>query len=286
MASKNLFQSSAATFLRKLWAVDRSAELASLRGTPIPVPPQEFRTLVGSPLDEGEGHVGLGTHSFEVLRDRCGLQPSSVVLDIGCGCGRVAAPLANFLTDGIYHGVDIVLPMIEWCQKNITVRYPNFYFHHVDLANTLYSTKGRQQASKYVFPFRDGTFDFIFAISLFTHLVPATARQYAQEISRLLKPKSGRALLTFYLTNEAVRAREETLPLRFPFQGDGYSAMIADNPEAALSYEESVARRLLEDASLTIEDLSLGQWSQNPGWTYQDAILLSAEHSHSVRNHS
>ena len=60
--------------------------------------------------------------------------------------------------------------------------------------------------------------------------------------------------------------------------------MIADNPEAALSYEESVARHLLEDASLTIEHLSLGQWSQNPGWTYQDAILLSAEQCNSARN--
>jgi SAM-dependent methyltransferase len=285
MDSKSLFRNRAANILRKLWTVDRSAELASLRGTPIPIPPQEFRTLVGSPVDEkGEGHIGLGFHNFELLRDRCGLQPSSIVLDIGCGCGRVAVPLANFLPDGVYHGVDIVLPMIEWCQKNITVRHPNFYFHHVDLANTAYGAKGQRQASEYVFPFRDGTFDLIFAFSLFTHLVPATAHQYAREISRLLKPKSGRALVTFFVSNEVVRARQETLTLRFPFQRDGFSAMIEDNPEAALCYEESDARRLLEDASLTIEHLSLGQWSQNPGWTYQDAFLLSAQHSNSVRN--
>ena len=50
--------------------------------------------------------------------------------------------------------------------------------------------------------------------------------------------------------------------------------------------EESAARRLLEDASLTIENVSLGRWPQNPGWTYQDAFLLSAEHSNSVRNQS
>jgi SAM-dependent methyltransferase len=266
-------------------AADRSAEAASLQGTPIPIPPQEFRTLVGSPPDEeGEGHIGLGFHNFELLRDRCGLQGSSTVLDIGCGCGRVAAPLANFLTEGIYHGVDIVLPLIEWCQQNITARYPNFYFHHADLANTAYSAKGQKQASQYVFPFDDGTFDLIFAFSLFTHLVPESAQQYAREISRLLKPKSGRALVTFFLTNEAVRVRQETLTLRFPFQRDGYSAMIADTPEAALAYEESDARRLLEDASLTIEHVSLGHWSQNPGWTYQDAFLLSAQNSNSERN--
>jgi SAM-dependent methyltransferase len=276
MASK--FRNQAATFLRKLWTADQSAELTSLGGTPIPVPPQEFRTLVGSPLDQGEGHIGLGLHSFELLRDRGGLQPSSTVLDIGCGCGRVAVPLTNFLTDGIYHGVDIVLPMVEWCRKNITARYPNFHFHYADLANTAYSAEGQQQANKYVFPFRDETFDLIFTFSLFTHLVPATAHQYAREIARLLKPKTGRALVTFFLTNETVRAKQETLTLRFPFQRDGYSAMIEDNPEAALSYEESDARRLLEGASLTIEDGAWGQWSQNAGWTYQDAFLLSAQH--------
>jgi SAM-dependent methyltransferase len=276
MASKSLFRSRAATILRKLWTVDRSAELASLRGTPIPVPPQELRTLVGGQPISEEYHAQIGSHLFELLRDRCDLQHSSTVLDIGCGCGRVATPLAPFLTDGVYHGVDIVLPMVKWCQKNITVRHPNFYFHHADLTNTYYSRRGRQ-ASKYVFPFGDETFDVIFATSVFTHLVPASAQQYAREISRLLKPKSGRALLTFFLTNDAVRARQEALTMKFAFERDGYSAGYADNAEACLAYEESVARRMLEDASLTIEHLSLGCWSQNPGWTGQDAFLLSVQ---------
>jgi SAM-dependent methyltransferase len=285
MASKSPFRSRAVTILRKLWTVDRSSKLARLRATPIPIPPQEFITLVsGRPTSE-EFHAQVGLHLFELLRDRCGLQRSSTVLDIGCGCGRVATPLTDFLTDGVYHGVDIVQPMIKWCQKNITVRYPNFCFHHADLANTLYSARG-QQANKYVFPFRDETFDVIFASSVFTHLIPASAHQYAREISRLLKPRSGRALVTFFLTNEAVRARQETLALKFAFERDGYIAGYADNPEACLAYEESVARRMLEDASLTIEHLSLGQWSQHPGWTGQDAFLLSTEQRNSVRSQS
>jgi hypothetical protein len=59
---------------------------------------------------------------------------------------------------------------------------------------------------------------------------------------------------------------------------DGYSVGYASNPEAVVAYEEGVARRMLEDASLTIEHLSLGGWSQNPGWTWQDAFLVSAAH--------
>jgi hypothetical protein len=116
----------------------------------------------------------------------------------------------------------------------------------------------------------------VFGTSVFTHLVPASANQYAREIARLLKPKSGRALVTFHLTNQAVRTREETLTMRFTHRCDGYSVGYLSTPEAA--YEQSVARQMLENASLTIEDLSLGKWSQNPGWTWQDAFLLSAAH--------
>jgi hypothetical protein len=51
-----------------------------------------------------------------------------------------------------------------------------------------------QRADRYVFPFPDETFDVIFATSVFTHSVPASARQYAREIARLLKSRSGRPL--------------------------------------------------------------------------------------------
>jgi SAM-dependent methyltransferase len=276
MADQYPFRNAAKTILGKLTSFGRSADLARVRTTPIPVPPPEFRALVnGEPIDEAL-HAQIGLELFHLLRDRCNLEPSSTVLDIGCGCGRVATPLADYLGDGVYHGVDIVLPMVKWCRKNITVRHPNFHFHHADLANTFYRGRGRR-ADRYVFPFPDQTFDVVFATSVFTHLVPASAHQYAREIARVLKSGSGRALVTFFLTNDAVRMREETLPLKFPHKRDG-SVGYPNDPEAVVAYEESVARRMLEDASLTIEHLSLGAWSHNPGWTGQDAFLLSAAH--------
>jgi hypothetical protein len=41
-----------------------------------------------------------------------------------------------------------------------------------------------------------------------------------------------------------------------------------------IAYEEPVARRILESGGLTINELSLGKWSKNNGWTYQDVFLL------------
>jgi SAM-dependent methyltransferase len=152
MGNQYSFRNAAKTILRKLLAVDRRTELARLRATPIPIPPPEFRALVnGQPIAE-EHHAQIGLELFDLLRDQCSLQPSSIVLDIGCGCGRVTTPLTNFLHEGVYHGVDIVLPMVKWCQKNITVRHPSFHFHHADLANTLYRNKGRR-ADQMIRPF-------------------------------------------------------------------------------------------------------------------------------------
>ena len=50
------------------------------------------------------------------------------VLDVGCGIGRMAIPLARYLnTDGKYEGFDIIPENIAWCQRAITPRYPQLY---------------------------------------------------------------------------------------------------------------------------------------------------------------
>ena len=243
-------------------------------GKSIPTPPVKFRALVNGGWIDATGHASIGREMLGLLRDHCGLDSSSVVLDIGCGCGRIATPIAGYLKDGIYHGVDIVKPMVDWCNANISTRAPRFHFHHADLRNTLYRAEG-QPADRYTFPFPDGVFDVIFATSVFTHLVPASANQYAKEISRLLKPESGRGLLTFFLLNDEFRRRRKKAILDFPYQCDGYCVVDRDNPEGVVAYEEADASAMLRNASLSIEQLSLGQWSLNPGWTSQDAFVVS-----------
>ena len=64
------------------------------------------------------------------------LKPDHRVLDVGCGVGRIAAPLADYLSPGgSYEGFDIVSGGIEWCQTNITPRFPNFRFQVADIYN-------------------------------------------------------------------------------------------------------------------------------------------------------
>jgi SAM-dependent methyltransferase len=245
-----------------------------MNSTTLELPPQEFMNAVAGENISSETHVEIGNIFKRLLVDKCSIRPSDSILDIGSGCGRIASRFAGY-TIAPYHGFDVVLPMVEWCQENITPRFPNFKFHHAAVKNTLYSDAGID-ASNYVFPFADGTFDVVFATSVFTHLLPASARQYAKEIRRVLSNR-GRAFLTFYLMNDERRRRIEAGDLTsawFPHQCDGYKVASLENPEAVVAFEQSDATMILQDAGLKVETVSLGAWAKDDGWTYQDAILV------------
>ena len=251
---------------------DISERIAStIQRDRIPTPPAKFRALVnGGPID-AEHHARIGQHFLVLLREHCGLKSSSVVLDIGCGCGRIATPLAKYLSEGTYHGVDIMESMIDWCKTNISTRVPNFHFHHADLSNSLYRSEGRTSDS-YVFPFPDEMFDIIFATSVFTHLVPASANQYAREIARLLKTGTGRAFLTFYLTNDGVRQRRDTLPFSF-HQCDGYGVVDRANPEVECCVRGSRCRYHSAERIAVSRKTITGAMEQESGLDLSGCIL-------------
>ncbi|MEK1853268.1 MAG: class I SAM-dependent methyltransferase, partial [Phyllobacterium sp.] len=101
-----------------------------------------------------------------------GLLPESRVLDIGCGIGRMAVPLTQYLDTekGSYRGIDPVSGGINWCQKMISAAYPNFEFRHLDIAHSLYNPKGAINGLELVLPFESRQFDFIIMTSVVTHL--------------------------------------------------------------------------------------------------------------------
>ncbi|WP_275042738.1 SAM-dependent methyltransferase [Azospirillum baldaniorum] len=76
-----------------------------------------------------------------------GLKPKHRVLEIGCGIGRMAVPLTQYL-DSSYDGVDIVEDGIRWCAETITPAYPEFRFRTLDVANALYNPGGAEDAAQ------------------------------------------------------------------------------------------------------------------------------------------
>src|SRR5690606_34432863 len=90
------------------------------------VPPKHLYELIGS--NSAEHFIKLGQHFFDLFVKYADLKPSDRVLDVGCGCGRMAVPLTKFLTEGSYEGFDIVPELIDWCKDTITPKFPKFQF--------------------------------------------------------------------------------------------------------------------------------------------------------------
>ncbi len=93
------------------------------------------------------------------------------ILDWGCGPGRIIRHLPDFLdSDSRIFGTDYNAVSIEWCKINL----PEIEFNLNGLEAEL--------------PYDTGFFDFIYGISIFTHLSEKMHYEWINELYRILKP--------------------------------------------------------------------------------------------------
>jgi SAM-dependent methyltransferase len=203
-----------------------------------------------------------------------GLQPFESVLDIGCGIGRMAVPLTQYLDSekAFYEGIDPVNAGVEWCVHNITSSHPNFRFCRVDVAHELYNPGGAIAGHEIVLPFSDGKFDFVTMVSVATHLPEAEISAYAREIMRLLRP-GGRLFLTAFIVAAGDPERQAARPRfsRGERPGTWYGDPLA--PLGAIGFDAGIIEDLLKMAGLQIRRLSLGHWRGIESHHYQDVII-------------
>lgn len=141
-------------------------------------------------------HVGAETvENFYVVADAWAqvlsryIPPCSHVMDIGCGCGRTARLLAANPNIEKYTGIDVVEPFIEWCNRFfVEVHGQRFGFHHLDVRTDRYNPEGTLTCQTARLPAPSASVDFVFAASLFTHLLPPDVQAYAEEMRRVLRP--------------------------------------------------------------------------------------------------
>jgi SAM-dependent methyltransferase len=207
------------------------------------------------------------------------IQPDDRVLDVGCGIGRMAVPLTGYLSPrGEYWGFDIVREGINWCSTAIASRFPNFHFEHADVFNRHYNPAGTCPASEYRFPYADASIDFAFLTSVFTHMLPPDMDNYLSELSRVIRP-GGTCLMTFFLLNDESRRciHGHLGKLDFASAVDGCLTIDADDPEAALAYDEDAIRVRLAAVRLRIDEpIRFGSWCGRPSYlSYQDIILAT-----------
>jgi SAM-dependent methyltransferase len=223
----------------------------------------------------GEGDFdAVGLEFLGYFRDLAQLDPTERVLDIGCGLGRMAAPLTTYLTTGSYCGFDVVKPGIESCRRRFA-SYPQFEFDHVDVYNGKYNPKGRIRPSEFRFPYGDAEFDFAFASSVFTHMLSTDVERYLRETARVLRP-GGRSLATWFLMTPENAALVERGQSEIAFEPHGGDVWLADarEPETAVAHELEAVRELYARAGLEIDEpIRPGTWSGGEGLSYQDLVI-------------
>lgn len=207
-----------------------------------------------------------------------GLKPESSVLDIGCGIGRMAVPLTQYLNadKGRYVGIDPVEGGISWCRQFVAPIYPNFHFQHVDISHELYNPAGKINGKALKFPYPDRQFDFAIMTSIVTHLPPDEVLVYLSEIGRMLKP-GGRLFMTAFVVDKMAAANENGRRdprLAFIRSGDGPCWFVPGLPPlAAVGFDDGFLDRALERAGFKTALKSLGHWRGQDAGHYQDAFV-------------
>jgi len=204
------------------------------------------------------------------------ITPSSNVLDMGCGLGRIAHSLPGYLGTGSYTGIDVTKSSIDWCVKSYSA-FRNFYFIHADLTNSHYNRLDAKDASQYVFPIESETMDFIWSTSLFTHMRIKEIDNYIGEMARVAK-RGALIWNTYFILDDVSEPLARTgLPgggtLQFPIDGGLY--MTEDNPDHVIAYYLDRLRELHLKHNLEIVHVGFGGWSGRPGVEDlgQDVIL-------------
>ncbi len=193
----------------------------------------------------------------------------SNIVDLGCGCGRFALTLKDLAFHdrafaGHYLGVDVDEEMLRWCREN----FPSdrFAFHRVDVYSRTYNPTGhangtlshaappkapngthahpdhapwieakpaRAAPGALRLPLADETQDFVFAQSLFSHLLEADVVEYLRESCRVLRPGGWMQLSVFCLEHA-----DQSPGSRWSFSHQIGSARVENlrYPEAAVAY--------------------------------------------------
>ena len=148
--------------------------LLKIKGDGLEIPPKHLQVRVS-----GAYYPHFFDHGREMFKDIENILQSQgqsfsefeKVLDFGCGCGRFLIPLSLFSDPGKLYGTDIDQEAIKWLRTH----YPAF----ADL-----SVNKHSPPTKY----SNDLFDFVFSISIFTHLPEQMQHLWLAELSRIIKP--------------------------------------------------------------------------------------------------
>jgi SAM-dependent methyltransferase len=162
-------------------ALNQVISLLNMKHGSLSIPPKHLQIRVAGIYNERFFTSGLNMiNDIEDILKSNGetLSKYDKILDFGCGCGRLMIPLCFRVPPEKIFGTDIDKHAIRWLNNHC----PSF--QDLDVNRVKPPTK-----------YSDGMFDFIYGVSVFTHLPEKMQNAWLEELSRILKP-GGLALFT------------------------------------------------------------------------------------------
>ncbi len=179
---------------------------------------------------------------------------------------------------GRYLGFDAWEAGVRWCTENLEPQHPGFHFHTVAASNNYYVAPDSGEPNTFDLSFvPHGSFDCVFAISVFTHLKRADASQYLRMVHDALA-RSGLAYLTFFVIDEHAEANVLSRPEfravkeREPGVWHGF-----ERRHFFTGYAPDVLHLLFKEHRLDVVNESPGKWAAKPNASsWQDVFVLRA----------
>lgn len=227
------------------------------------LPPKELRQCGRMALNDADFKRTAIDDANKII-DACNIVNGSTVLEVGCGCGRIALGFIESPVRVMYDGFDVDYKAINWCQQNLRSISSNF--RCLDIYNERYNPYGVVKLTHFKLPYSDIRFGAICAYSVFTHLDASDVECYLREFRRLLYGKG-----TVYIT-AFVEPYETDLPdvtVNPPGYPVGPSGQAVDTPLHRVRY--SLA--FFEDM-IVRQGLKLKSFSHATEWNSQSVVLL------------
>jgi SAM-dependent methyltransferase len=158
--------------------------------------------------------------------------------------------------EGSYVGFDVHRPSIEWCRR----RHARDLRCRFELArlDSPYATLRGRPVEQYSFPVADGAADFVLAKSVFTHLLPAEAKRYLEEIRRALSPGRPAVVTGFLFAADGRTGMGRSRYFTCADPAGRYRWRSPLRPRSAVAYERGWFERMVEEAGLRVQWLSPG----------------------------
>ena len=173
-------------------------------------PPIHLQERIGGSKDFARIGANVASLVLTYVGKYKPISEPNLILDWGCGCGRVITQLMKFVSPERLHGCDIDSEAIAWNKENI----PGPTFNRIDpYPPTSYP---------------DSTFDVVYGISVMTHLEETTQVCWLKELRRITRPG---AILVLSVMGEKLRDTNMPASLAAEFGEKGFVSFVSNYSE-------------------------------------------------------